>query len=194
MSNDTGDFTSLEAETGLPGAAPEDRASVKDSAKEAVASLKAAAGSAKTMAAAAAGHAKETGEQWREQAGAMAGQAADTARAVADTAKDRTGSALHGLSKLISDTAETVDARLGPQYGDYARQAAESVAGAARTLDEKDVNELLEEARDFVRKSPGRRDRRRGAGGLRADAPCARRRQGRLIRARNPGARGGGGK
>lgn len=142
MSEETGDTVTAE------------NPSVKKSAKETVASLKAAAGSAKEAASAAAGHAKDTGEQWREQAGAFASQAADSARAAATTAKDKTGSALFGLSKLISDTAETVDSRLGPQYGDYARKAAESVAGAAQTLDDKDVDQLVTDARDFVRKSP----------------------------------------
>lgn len=127
---------------------------VKQSAKDSIASLKAAAGSAKDAASAAAAHAAETGEQWREQASAFASQAAESARAAASTAKDKTGSALFGLSKLISDTAETVDSKLGPQYGDYARQAAESVAGAAKTLDDKDIDQLVTDARDFVRKSP----------------------------------------
>ncbi|NWK98145.1 hypothetical protein DM806_21265 [Sphingobium lactosutens] len=81
-------------------------------------------------------------------------QAGKTARSAADAAKDKTGTAMQSLAKLISDTAGTVDAKLGPQYGDYARQAAESVAGAADTLDSKDVDELMTEARDFVRKSP----------------------------------------
>jgi ElaB/YqjD/DUF883 family membrane-anchored ribosome-binding protein len=147
MSNESG-------EAALKDAVEAGASSVKQSAKETVASLKAAAGSAKDAASAAASHAKDTGEQWREQAGAFAGQAADSARAAATTAKDKTGSALYGLSKLISDTAETVDARLGPQYGDYARQAAESVAGAAKSLDDKDIDQLVGDARDFVRKSP----------------------------------------
>lgn len=93
-------------------------------------------------------------DNWREQTGGFADQAMQTARSAAATAKDTTGSALHGLSKLIAETAETVDGKLGPQYGDYARQAAETVAGAARHLDEKDIDELTEEARNFVRKSP----------------------------------------
>lgn len=92
--------------------------------------------------------------QWREQAGEFAEQAKTTAREAATTAKNTTGDALHGLSKLISETAETVDSKLGPQYGDYARKAAETVAGAAQSLDEKDIDQLTEEARNFVRKSP----------------------------------------
>lgn len=91
---------------------------------------------------------------WKAHIDPIKEQAGKTAKSAAVVAKDKTGSAMQGLAKLISDTAGTVDAKLGPQYGDYARQAAESVAGAAKTLDSKDVDQLLDEARDFVRKSP----------------------------------------
>jgi len=91
---------------------------------------------------------------WREQANEFAETAKATARDAATTAKNTTGDALAGLSKLIADTAETVDSKLGPQYGDYARKAAETLAGASKTLDDKDVDELAEDARNFVRKSP----------------------------------------
>ena len=91
---------------------------------------------------------------WKAHIDPIKEQAGKTAKSAAGVAKDKTGTTLQSLAKLISDTAGTVDAKLGPQYGDYARQAAESVAGAADTLDAKDVDQLLGEARDFVRKSP----------------------------------------
>lgn len=91
---------------------------------------------------------------WREQADEFAKQAKDALRGGAKTAKTTTGDALHGLSKLISDTAGTVDSKLGPQYGDYARKAAEAVSGAAKQLDDKDIDQLAEDARNFVRQSP----------------------------------------
>lgn len=91
---------------------------------------------------------------WKAHIDPLKEQAGKTAKSAAGAAKDKTGSAMQSLAKLISDTAGTVDAKLGPQYGDYARQAAESVANAADALDSKDVEELMTEARDFVRKSP----------------------------------------
>ncbi|WP_022682679.1 hypothetical protein [Sphingobium bisphenolivorans] len=91
---------------------------------------------------------------WKTHLDPLKDQASQTARSAAGVAKDKTGSAMQSLAKLITDTAGTVDAKLGPQYGDYARQAAESVAGAAKSLDSKDVDQLMDEARDFVRKSP----------------------------------------
>lgn len=91
---------------------------------------------------------------WKSHIDPLKQQATKTAASAASIAKDKTGTAMQSLAKLISDTAGTVDAKLGPQYGDYARQAAQSVAGAADTLDSKDVDQLMTEARDFVRKSP----------------------------------------
>lgn len=91
---------------------------------------------------------------WKAHIDPLKEQAGKTAKSAAGAAKDKTGSAMQSLAKLISDTAGSVDAKLGPQYGDYARQAAESVASAANALDSKDVDELMTEARDFVRKSP----------------------------------------
>lgn len=91
---------------------------------------------------------------WKAHIDPIKEQAGKTAKSAAGVAKDKTGTAMQSLSKLIADTAATVDAKLGPQYGDYARQAAEQVAGAADSLDNKDVDQLMAEARDFVRKSP----------------------------------------
>lgn len=90
---------------------------------------------------------KAQGEQMYDKASRMAHETAGSAKA-------HTGSAMQSLARLIRETAETVDTKLGPQYGDYARQAASAVAGAGKSLDDKDVDQLLSEARDFVRKSP----------------------------------------
>ena len=74
---------------------------------------------------------------WKAQADQIKEQAAKTARSAADSAKGKTGSAMQGLAKLIADTAGTVDAKLGPQYGDYARYAAEAVAGSRHVVPEE---------------------------------------------------------
>lgn len=109
---------------------------------------------AKAEKAAKAATDKLNAVDWKAHIDPIKEQAGKTAKSAAGVAKEKTGTAMQSLAKLIADTANTVDAKLGPQYGDYARQAAESVAGAADTLDTKDVDQLLGEARDFVRKSP----------------------------------------
>lgn len=81
-------------------------------------------------------------------------QAAGKARAFATSGKDKATGALDGFSKLIGDAAGQVDDRLGSQYGDYARTAADAVAALASQLRGKDVDDLVNDARDLVRKSP----------------------------------------
>lgn len=81
-------------------------------------------------------------------------QAGDRARDVANQGKHRAAGGLDSLAKIIEDSATEVDDRLGKQYGDYARSAAQTVASLAGTLDEKDLDELVTATREFVRKSP----------------------------------------
>jgi ElaB/YqjD/DUF883 family membrane-anchored ribosome-binding protein len=133
---------------------PDETSTTGAKVKRATAKTKAKVAEAKVVVAEAVDTAKDTGRDWKTQADDFTKQAKGAARTAATTAKNTTGDALNGLSKLISETAETVDSKLGPQYGDYARKAAEAVAGAAKSLDEKDVDQLTEDARNFVRKSP----------------------------------------
>jgi ElaB/YqjD/DUF883 family membrane-anchored ribosome-binding protein len=56
---------------------------------------------------------------------------------------------------MIGDTATGLDERLGEEYGDYARRAASAIEGTANSLAGKDADELIDDTRDFVRKSPG---------------------------------------
>jgi ElaB/YqjD/DUF883 family membrane-anchored ribosome-binding protein len=81
-------------------------------------------------------------------------QATDTVRAAATKGKDRATEAVGSISKLIRDSAGTIDDNVGKQYGDYARSAADMVEGFAGKMDAKDVDALAEDARQFVRKSP----------------------------------------
>lgn len=82
-------------------------------------------------------------------------QAADKARAFADMGKDRATDALGQLSQLLTDAAGQVDEKLGAQYGDYARTAAGQVSTFADQLKAKDVDAIVDEARGYIRKSPG---------------------------------------
>ena len=63
--------------------------------------------------------------------------------------------ALANVSKLVGDTAAGLDERLGAEYGEYARKAAGAIEDVANKLAAKDPDELIEDTREFVRKSPG---------------------------------------
>ena len=95
---------------------------------------------------------------FRERAAGKAGevkdQVSEKAMAFAETGRVRASSALDEVARLIGDTAGKIDDQIGASYGDYARKAADAVSGASATLRDRNVDELLEDARDLVRKSP----------------------------------------
>lgn len=96
--------------------------------------------------------AKQTVKDYSSKYGA---QATDKIRTLADTGKERAVDGLGQLSQLITDAAAQVDDKLGAQYGDYARSAAGAVNSLSDQIKGKDVEELIDDARAFVRKSPG---------------------------------------
>jgi ElaB/YqjD/DUF883 family membrane-anchored ribosome-binding protein len=85
----------------------------------------------------------------------LASQAGDRARGLVSQGLERTAEALANVSKMVGDTADGIEDRLGPDYGDYARRAAGAIENAANTIAEKDPDELIEDTRNFVRNSPG---------------------------------------
>ena len=105
---------------------------------------------------------KDTGEPQRGLADRLRGgreqlatQAGDKARGLVSQGLERTAETLANVSKMVGDTADGIEERLGPEYGDYARRAAGAIENAANTIAEKDADELLEDTRNFVRNSPG---------------------------------------
>jgi len=85
----------------------------------------------------------------------LSGQAADKARGLVGQGLERSSEALTNVSKLVGDTAAGLDDRLGPEYGEYARRAATALEEAANRIGAKDADELIDDTREFVRKSPG---------------------------------------
>ena len=85
----------------------------------------------------------------------FSGQAADKARELVGQGLERSGEALANVSKLVGDTAASLDDRLGEEYGEYARRAAGAIEDAANRIAAKNPDELIDDTREFVRKSPG---------------------------------------
>ena len=85
----------------------------------------------------------------------LANQAGDRARGLVTQGLERTAEALANVSKMVGDTANGIEDRLGPDYGDYARRAAGAIENVANPIAEKDPDELIEDTRNFVRNSPG---------------------------------------
>lgn len=98
--------------------------------------------------------AKGAAQTLKDEAGKLGRQATDKARGLADEGKLRATGALDEFSKMMEDAAGTVDDKLGEQYGQYARSAAQALSGFSDSLRDKDVEELIDDVRGFVRKSP----------------------------------------
>ncbi len=139
-------------------AAPKARAkaapatSAKTAAKPAVKKV-AAKTAAKTAAVKPAKLATEP-KTLREEASTLFNQAGERVRKAADTGKAKASGAMDDVAAMAEDVAKTIDERLGTQYGDYARKAASAVSGVADGLKSKEVEQLIDDARDFVRKKP----------------------------------------
>lgn len=97
---------------------------------------------------------KGTGGSFKDSASAFAKQAADKARDLAADGKARAGDALDEVSRLMGSAADTVDEKLGVDYGKYARSAADGIAGFSESLKGKEIDDLVADVQGFVRKSP----------------------------------------
>jgi ElaB/YqjD/DUF883 family membrane-anchored ribosome-binding protein len=91
---------------------------------------------------------------FKDSAAKIGKDAVDRAKSYAEDGKARAGGALDEIVKMINDAAGTVDEKLGEQYGQYARTAADKVAGFSEGLKAKELDDLIEDARGFVQKSP----------------------------------------
>lgn len=91
--------------------------------------------------------AKARGQDWSVEAKTKASE-------LAVEGKHKASEALSGLSRVIDDNAATLDEKLGAKYGDYARSASQALQENARKLDEKSLEQLADDSREAIRKSP----------------------------------------
>ena len=92
--------------------------------------------------------------QVREQVTSLRGQAGDKLRGVADDGKARATGLLEDVAGIIEDAARSIDDRLGEDYGDYAHRASNAVSGFAGRVRDKTVDDIIDDTRDIVRRSP----------------------------------------
>jgi ElaB/YqjD/DUF883 family membrane-anchored ribosome-binding protein len=93
--------------------------------------------------------------EWIEEAKVKGDEAKVRATELANEGKARAGEAICSLGKIVEDNAATIDEKIGVKYGDYARTAAKSMQDAGTRIGEKDLDELGEDVKEFVRQSPG---------------------------------------
>lgn len=147
------------ATAGEPVSASTDETSVKGRFTKAIEEAKAGAealkGEALEKGSAYKAKVSDTATDWVGEAKVYAGQAKEKGAELAVQGKAKASDALTTLGKTISDTAATIDEKLGVQYGDYARTAARSIQETAAKLEAKDLGELGDDVKEFVKKSPG---------------------------------------
>lgn len=94
-------------------------------------------------------------QRLREGGERLSTEAGDRARGFVSQGLERSAEALSNVGKLVGDTADGLDERLGQEYGDYARKAASAIENTANSIASKSPDELIEDTRNFVRNSPG---------------------------------------
>jgi ElaB/YqjD/DUF883 family membrane-anchored ribosome-binding protein len=146
------DVTPPPASTGFEPAAPLKDAGVDFTPES---SDEGTAGSSLAGAEPVAGHeAKGAREAIGNGAASLQQQAVDRVRLFAEDGKAKAGDALDRFAQMLVDAAAQVDEKLGAQYGDHARTAATTVQDFADSVRDKDVDDLADDVRGYIRKSP----------------------------------------
>lgn len=86
-------------------------------------------------------------EELREQA---LGKAQDYAA----MGKDKATGALDNVARVLDETAGTLDDSLGADVGRYVHRAADAINDFAESLRNKEVDDLIADARDAVKRHP----------------------------------------
>ena len=93
------------------------------------------------------------GVQARERSDDWTTEAKTKASELASEGKTRATEAISSLGRVVGENAATLDERFGTQYGDYARSASKSLQSTATRLEQKSVDQIGEDAREFVRRA-----------------------------------------
>lgn len=135
------------AETSAAAGTAEAKSRFNAALEEAKAGVAALSAEAKDKAAGYTGQAKSKSAD-------LTAEAKTKATELAYEGKAKASEAISGLSRIVADNAGTIDEKLGAKYGDYARTASASLDDLSSKLEAKSVEELGEDAREMVRKSP----------------------------------------
>lgn len=90
----------------------------------------------------------------KDEAVALKDQATDKARATAMKGKGKAVEKAGAVSAILADTAASIDAQFGKEYGDYARSAQEKLDEYVGKFEKTDIDDLVDGTREFVRKQP----------------------------------------
>ena len=139
------------AEPATKAGAPSASASAEPATKAGAPSASASTESTKEKAKAAASDAKF---KVKDEALGLKDKAISSARSAARDGKGKAVEKVGGVSRALEASAAKLDEDVGKTYGDFARTAARSIDDFAAGIDGKDIDELFDDAKRFIRKSP----------------------------------------
>lgn len=90
----------------------------------------------------------------KDEAGSVREKATDAARGYAETGRDQTADLLNHVAQLVQNAAGTIEGQVGGRYAEYVRGAADNLTSASDALRSKDIDELVEDARGYIKASP----------------------------------------
>ncbi|MEM8826816.1 MAG: hypothetical protein AAGD40_07845 [Pseudomonadota bacterium] len=100
------------------------------------------------------GRSEEFKAKAKEQASKLASDASTKARGAAEEGKAKAAQTVNSLAQSTRDAARQFEGTQAEALVGYATTAADSIDQFGRMLDEKSVDELLDDAREIVRRSP----------------------------------------
>lgn len=88
------------------------------------------------------------------QAGAKVGEATERAKSFAADQKDLAAGQINGVAAAITKVAEELDSSDQAKVARYARDLAAGLSGVGRSIEDRDIDDLMGLAQDFGRKQP----------------------------------------
>jgi hypothetical protein len=89
----------------------------------------------------------------QESASGLVQSASETARNLAEQQKSAAAEQIEDVGKAVESAAEAIERGI-PQAGPLVRQAASTIRDASSALRDRNVEELMDIARDFARRNP----------------------------------------
>lgn len=90
----------------------------------------------------------------QHEAGAKVGEATESVKSFASDQKNLAASQINGVAAAITKVADELEGSDQAAVGRYARELASGLSSFGKTVEERDVDDLMGMAQDFGRKQP----------------------------------------
>jgi hypothetical protein len=97
---------------------------------------------------------KEAAEKVSEEARSLLGQASNQAKSTVLEQKNQAAGQLHGLAQVLRQTGKQLRQQEQVTFAGYSNQVADQVERVSGYLQERDVDQLIGDTKDFARRQP----------------------------------------